>query len=448
MDVEVGEPLLLSDLIASDPAAAREAAKVTDDRVMPGVTSYAGFITAKGQYADLRNHLFFWYVEPAIPPSKGERLPLIVWLQGGPGGSSLFGMWSETGPYQLDLDLNLHKRSASWTERHAVLYIDNPVGTGFSFSETESYVSNAKVEAAGQLHSILEQFFTMFDLHDSADLWIAGESYGGHWVPALSHFTATEIDKGASRLPLRGLAIGNGWVDPVNQIKAYPSLLFDLALISYTERQAIQEYCDQAIDFIERDRPGDAFRVWDAMINGDLLPEGEFPLVRQFTGLQNYFNYLLDVEPAVDNAFSDFVQLPFVRKAIHVGDRPFGATAKQVEDNLRDDFMVSFRGEVEDLLDTGRKVLIYNGQLDVIINMATTRAFLERLEWAGRSRYEDENQQVWRTSKDSPRVAGYIKQSCNLTTAVVRNAGHMVPTDQPEAALDLISRFIRGQPFD
>ena len=45
-------------------------------------------------------------------------------------------------------------------------------------------------------------------------------------------------------------------------------------------------------------------------------------------------------------------------------------------------------------------------------------------------------------------LAGYAKQVGNLTVALVRNAGHMVPHDQPLWAFDLINRFTSGKKFN
>jgi len=93
-------------------------------------------------------------------------------------------------------------------------------------------------------------------------------------------------------------------------------------------------------------------------------------------------------------------------------------------------------------------VLIYNGQLDFIINPALTRRYLEKLQFAGRDQYLAEPQHIWRLYPGDRSVRGYIKQAANLTTAVIRNAGHMCPHDQPSATLDLVSRFIAGQPYN
>lgn len=63
---------------------------------------------------------------------------MLLWLQGGPGGSSLFGLFVEQGPLQVNADLSVALRNHTWNEEFAVLYIDNPVGTGYSFTDNDA----------------------------------------------------------------------------------------------------------------------------------------------------------------------------------------------------------------------------------------------------------------------------------------------------------------------
>ena len=114
--------------------------------------------------------------------------------------------------------------------------------------------------------------------------------------------------------------------------------------------------------------------------------------------------------------------------------------------NLVEDFMVSFRAEVEVLMEN-YKTLIYSGQLDVIIGAALTEKMLATFRWGGKEEFLMAKKSVWRVNSNDREVAGYVKQSGMFTQAVVRGAGHLVPFDQPQRALDLINRWIQGLPF-
>lgn len=101
------------------------------------VVSYAGFLTVNETY---NSNLFFWY----FPAEKANgTTPLALWLQGGPGATSLFGLFEEHGPYYIDKKGQARLRHYSWTRKLSMLYIDNPVGTGFSFTDDDrGYVTN------------------------------------------------------------------------------------------------------------------------------------------------------------------------------------------------------------------------------------------------------------------------------------------------------------------
>lgn len=199
-------PLLLSGMPA---VAARAASKVT----LPGWgdAGYSGFFTTNEAKT---NHMFFWYF-----PKPGA--PLLIWLQGGPGGSSMFGLFAEMGPFNSDVSLKLVKREAAWTSKYAMLFIDNPVGAGFSFTTSDSgYCNNTKVCVASNLFSLLTQFYGVFPDMLQQELFITGESYGGHYVPGFAAYIDAHNERvrrgltaeSASQLtiPLAGMAIGDG----------------------------------------------------------------------------------------------------------------------------------------------------------------------------------------------------------------------------------------------
>jgi len=93
-------------------------------------------------------------------------------------------------------------------------------------------------------------------------------------------------------------------------------------------------------------------------------------------------------------------------------------------------------------------VLIYNGQLDVIIAVPLTMEWVGQLTWTGTDELRQAPRTVWKVADTDPEIAGYVKTANNnrFFLATIRNAGHMVPHDQPRAALDLLERFLAAQP--
>ena len=91
--------------------------------------------------------------------------------------------------------------------------------------------------------------------------------------------------------------------------------------------------------------------------------------------------------------------------------------------------------------------MIYNGLMDVIIAWPLTESFLASMhDWKDRDTYLDTQRVKWMGSNGQG-LAGYAKEVGNFTQVLIRNAGHMVPYDQPKAAFDMITRFTSGKKF-
>ena len=103
-------------------------------------------------------NLFFWFFENKHLADKSRT---VIWLNGGPGCSSEDGALMEIGPYRLNEDGTLRLNDGAWTEFANVLFIDNPVGTGFSYVDTDSYVHELS-DMANQLVTFLETWFATF----------------------------------------------------------------------------------------------------------------------------------------------------------------------------------------------------------------------------------------------------------------------------------------------
>ena len=108
--------------------------------------------------------------------------------------------------------------------------------------------------------------------------------------------------------------------------------------------------------------------------------------------------------------------------------------------------MKSVKNWIEEVLENQLRVLIYNGQFDIIVPYPLTRSFVNSIKWSGAESFSEVRRQVWRNSTTAEPL-GYVRQSGLLTEVMVRNAGHILPYDAPEAAFDMIDRFINKKPF-
>ena len=307
---------------SGDYKAAQLAAQVRLPNDPLNLTSYSGFVeTTPGR------HMFMWY----FPAQNGDKnAPLAIWLQGGPGGSSLFGLFSEMGPYSLGGKdgHTLLDRPESWNKEYGMLFIDNPVGAGFSYPDENNggpkgYCTNTKQCVADNLYGLITGFYALFPTQLKVPLFITGESYGGHYVPAFAHkvyeqnlqygqcFTNKDCPKsycnlahpgepgmchgatvptGKMLVPLRGIAVGDGWIDPVNMVGGYPDMMFNFGLADLKQKAVITDYCDRTVAFIKSNNMTAAFDVWDEMLNGDIYPYPNY--FHNITGSNDYDNFL------------------------------------------------------------------------------------------------------------------------------------------------------------
>lgn len=105
-------------------------------KVPPGICELRDDITSISGYVDLSatEHIFFWFFEARN--ANPTTAPLTTWINGGPGTSSMVGLFQEVGPCSIDSDGNVVNNPYSWTEASNLLFIDQPVQTGFSYSTT------------------------------------------------------------------------------------------------------------------------------------------------------------------------------------------------------------------------------------------------------------------------------------------------------------------------
>lgn len=316
-------------------------------------------------------------------------------------------------------------------------YLDNPVGTGFSFVDKDEGYAKNEVDVGNDLYTALLQFFTLFPDLQKNKFFVTGESYAGKYVPAIAH-TIHKRNGGAKlKINLHGLAIGNGLCDPLHQLE-YGDYLYQLGLVDTNGRDQFHEYEKKGRECIKKSDYECAFDVFDELINMDQLPSGS--LFHNMTGFSTYFNYLQQQDDGSDAPMTAFLKRSDVRKAIHVADLPFhglDGDENKVEEHLKLDVMKTIVPYLSELLASYR-VFIYNGQLDIIVAYPLTINYLKKLSFKDSDKYKKAPRTIWRVGND---IAGFVHEAGNLVEVLVRNAGHMVPCDQPKWAFDLITRL-------
>ncbi|KAG2322968.1 hypothetical protein Bca52824_016181 [Brassica carinata] len=215
---------------------------------------YSGYVTIDKEHG---KNLWYYFVESEMNPMKD---PVVLWLNGGPGCSSMDGFVYEHGPFNFEpgktnfsLPL-LHLNPYSWSKVSNIIYLDSPVGVGFSYSKNESDYITGDMKTAVDSHAFLLKWFQMFPEFQSNPFYISGESYAGVYVPTL----ASEVVKGNKEglkpaLNLKGYLVGNGVADSMYDGNALVPFAHGMGLISDQLFENVTEVCNG--NFYANDTP-------------------------------------------------------------------------------------------------------------------------------------------------------------------------------------------------
>ncbi|KPV77963.1 uncharacterized protein RHOBADRAFT_50486 [Rhodotorula graminis WP1] len=413
------------------------------------VTMYGGHIPSappklgvKDTHSDA--HLFFFMVRNKHIADTERTL---LWFNGGPGCSSFDGGLMEVGPFRLvpNGDGKLVEAEGAWNEYANVIFIDQPVGTGYAYMATGSYVHELK-EVGAHMIEFLANFYKVFPEFVNHDTYLAGESYAGQYIPYIADAILS-----SKRVPtnLKGLLIGNGWIDPANQYPAYLDFALQSGIVkkgSAAEtavRKAVDE-CEQHLkrQKVERIHEGVCERILGAITDSTIQNVNG-----QSMCVNNYDVRLTDTHPACGmNWPPDLVDMhPYlsrqdVKSAFHATRKsgPWlecdGQVGAQFYTPRSRPAVRLLPGLLEQV-----PVLMFAGAEDLICNHVGIERMIDNLEWNGETGFGNATQEEWHVDG---RQAGTWTTARNLTYVKINDASHMVPYDQPVAAHDMLLRFV------
>ncbi|KAI4964057.1 hypothetical protein ZWY2020_008440 [Hordeum vulgare] len=344
-----------------------------------------------------------------VPPSP--RRPTRRCSSGSrrPGCSGQLSNFLQLGPYSLRRRTSNHTAASlsrnpfAWNRRFGLLFLDSPLGTGFSAAPSTADIPRSQPAIAEHVLAALQSFFDARPAHFRArPFFLTGESYAGKYVPA----TASRILAANTALPahrrigLRGVAIGNGLVHPVTQVATYADTAYFMGLINGRQR-----------------------RSWVA------------------TGLATLFDVVTQQWLDAD-ALGEFVNRAGVKAALGArGDVVWEACAAAVVTALREDGMKSAKPEVEALLRREGCGCCCTGVRDLRDGVASAEAWLEEVDWDGMAEFREAERAVWRTT-DEGELAGYVQRHGTLAHVVVYGTGHFVPAGKGRAAQEMIEGWV------
>ncbi|CAD8107256.1 unnamed protein product [Paramecium primaurelia] len=399
-----------------------------------------GYVTLKdlqdGQTAvgEMFYHMFLKQGTMSLDQIKQDDI-LVIWLNGGPGCSSQFGNFQEIGPYKVvEVSKDKYKveeRPQSWNKLTHQLFVDQPLKVGMSSAKDGFIVSNTET-AAKYFVNFLRVLYNKHTILQRTQLYIMGESFAGHYIPAIAVQILTQK---LTIVNFKGVAIGDGWTQPFQQLSQYASYLYTIGTITERQFKIIQN--NIAIG-------------QNAILNGDMqLAYKQFDILSddetiKMAGGINVYNFRQyqgqDVEDTTHERFLNFY-LKTQFKAPNTKTK-FEGCDGPTYDAFALDIPTSRKSDIEILLQSKIRVLLFNGQLDYIVNTPGAVMWMSQLNW--------ENIGLWKNAKKEMIVVnketqGTWKQYENLIYATIYTAGHMVPTDNPQGAYAMLEKYLTIQ---
>ncbi|CAL9040396.1 serine carboxypeptidase-like 45 [Musa acuminata AAA Group] len=419
----------------------------------PQVTfqQFSGYITVDELQ---KRALFYYFVEAEMDPSSK---PLVLWLNGGPGCSSLgVGAFSENGPFRPSGQV-LVRNEYSWNKEANMLYLEAPAGVGFSYSGDSSFYDgvNDKKTAWDNL-VFLQRWFNKFPGYKNRDLYITGESYAGHYVPQLAQLMV-EFNKKAKIFNLKGIAMGNPVLEFATDFNSRAEFFWSHGLISDSTYRIFTSACNYS-------------RYVSEYYRGSLSPvcaRVMSQVTRETSRFVDKYDVTLDVcissvlsqslvlspqqvpeniDVCIEDETVNYLNRKDVQDALHA--RLTGVTKWTVCSSVLQYELLNLEIPtitlVGSLLKARIPVLVYSGDQDSVIPLTGSRTLVQKLA----NEMGLKTTVPYRVWFEGKQVGGWTQvYSDILSFATIRGASHEAPFSQPERSLVLFRSFLQGRPL-
>lgn len=407
---------------------------------------FAGYISvdpnASSETKKVTPHLYFFMVKNR---RLADKRRLLFWFNGGPGCSSFDGLMMEIGPWRTDGNRGWNAQDGGWEEYMTMVYVDQPAGTGFSYTSTDSYVHTTD-QAAAHFLEFLRNFYKVFPEYKDVDTYLGGESFAGQWIPWYAHHM---LNSDLS-VPLRGIVVGNGWLDPKRHYSTYLEFVVKVGLVEensedWRKAKGLTDHCMEQFEKLNGVQPmqvkGCEKLVLDVVENQRNKVDDVdmclniYDVRKKDTYPDCGLNWPPDIKPTIN-----YLGRPDVVRALHA----IAPAGNWIE--CRSNIHASFKERTQDASVTilpelleKIPVLLFAGDQDLICNYVGLEAMINELTWNGAKGLGTVETQSWSVNNVP---AGTWVSSRNLTYAKIFNASHMAPYDVPHVAHDMILRFV------
>ncbi|THU66353.1 hypothetical protein C4D60_Mb05t13250 [Musa balbisiana] len=416
---------------------------------------FAGYVTVNPERG---RALFYWLTEAVTDAAKK---PLVLWLNGGPGCSSVaYGASEEIGPFRIDrTGSSLYLNKFSWNREANLLFLESPAGVGFSYANVSSDLQSVGDERTAQdALAFLIRWMSRFPQYKHREFYISGESYAGTALRTAtskkdrriqqSFFQAFHQSQGNSSPVVQvGNAVTDNYYDSLGTVFYW----WTHSMISDSTYQSILSSCDF--------RSPMSSRKCDHVVN--YAVNHEFGHIDQYsiytpsctapnaTDVQRlrFKNSLIHRRPAgydpcVEKRAEKYYNRPDVQKAMHANTSgiPYRWTAcSDILIKTWADADISMLPTYKELIKAGLRVWMFSGDTDSVVPVTATRFAI--------SHFGLKTKIPWYPWYSRRQVAGWTEVYEGMTFASVRGAGHEVPLLQPSRALQLFQSFLAGKPL-
>nr|XP_043611117.1 serine carboxypeptidase-like 45 [Erigeron canadensis] len=410
---------------------------------------FAGYITVD---KTKQRFMFYYFVEAE---TNSSSKPLVLWLNGGPGCSSVGeGAFVEHGPFKPSGSVLL-KNEFSWNKEANMLYLESPAGVGFSYSVEKSFYTSANdVLTAGDNLAFLENWFEKYPEYKNRDFYITGESYAGHYVPQLADL----IVHSKAKINLKGIAIGNPLLEFNTDFNSRGEYLWSHGLISDATYDMFNRVCNYST--IRRQSQSRSLTPICSRVSNQASKEiGRFVNAYDITldvclsnvlSQSQVFEQSQDRETKIDVCVEDETIAYLNRKDVQaaLNARLLGVNewspCSEVLSYEMENLEVPMTPVLVSLLKSGIRVFVFSGDQDSVLPLTGTRVVVN-----GLAKQLGLNTTIaYRAWFSGNQVGGWIQVYGDiLSFATIRGAAHEAPFSQPERSLALFRGFLSGKPL-
>ncbi len=369
----------------------------------------------------------FYYLFRARTPASDQR-SLVIWLNGGPGCSSTYGLFSENGPYLFNKSQQLYRNPFAWNQLYDVVFVDQPVGTMYASVKDQAHYCRNETCVARGFYTFLRGFVELYPEYRGVPLFLTGESYAGHYIPAITAYLARSANRDV--INLKASAIGNGMTDVQLQIGVYPDYVFEEGKLSwplYALFKVAALVCQTALQ--------SGYRSFDTFCINSMAA---MAIVANIT---NYYDIRrTDKDDAIDKAILKMLNDSTVQRGFGVAPRIIPAMCDPtVYQLLWNDWCTPVTRDIAYAVEHGVRIMLFYGDKDYICNWRGGEALARNIEWVGQEEYRSA---PTKSVVFEGKPHGEFRRVGNFTFMRVYDAGHMVPSDQPGFAQNLLQRFV------